>query len=249
MDINDTLTIGQAARLAKVTVRTLHHYDAIGLLSPTLRSSGDYRLYAREDLHRLQQIRLYRSTGMSLESIRQVLDDPGFDERDALREHRRRLEEELSKTRELIRTVDRMLSEGTTMAHEEMFEGFKHEDYAEEVKERWGDTESFKVSAKRTAKYSSSEMQAIKAEHAEILKDFGAAKSAGVEPTEDGAIELAERARRHIDRWFYPLSREGHVQLAQMYTSDPRFRQAYEDVGEGLAEYVVLAIAANADRG
>lgn len=241
--------VGEAARIGRVSVRTLHHYDAIGLLRAASRSNGQYRLYSRADLERLHHIRLYRMLGLSLEEIQRVLDDPAFDPREALRMHKERLTAEIEESRALVDTIDRMLRGSDGVSAEELFDGFQSEAYAHEARERWGDTESWRESNARVGTYDERTLATIRAEHEQLLDDFAAALQAGREPSSTEAMELAERARLHIDRWFYPLSRDAHVSLSELYLADPRFNETYERVAGGLAAFVVESIAANATRG
>lgn len=117
-----------------------------------------------------------------------------------------------------------------------------------EVRERWGDTDAYKESARRTRDYTDEDWAAIKAEAEGIEAGLAAALADGEAPDSTRAMDLAESARRHIDRWFYPCSHAMHAGLAEMYVSDPRFRAHYEERAEGLAEFVSQAIKANAAR-
>lgn len=245
-------TVGEVARLAKVTVRTLHHYDAIGLLSPSGRSDSGYRLYGRADLERLQQIRLYRELGMSLDAIRAVLDDPDFDRVTALRRHREALLERIEDAERLVRTVDATLaaiSEDTPMSMSDLFDGFDPDAHAPEAEVRWGDTPQFQQSQQRTKGYGPKQWAAIQAETQEINALFAAQLAAGLPPESTEAMDAAEAHRQHITRWFYTCSRAMHAQVAQMYTEDPRFEAHYEKVVPGLAAYVRAAVEANLARG
>lgn len=123
-----------------------------------------------------------------------------------------------------------------------------HRQYEAETKERWGGTEAYRESTRRTSQYSDADWTRIKAELESIEVALADALSAGVPSDGERATDLAEEARLHIDRHYYPCSRDMHVTLSQMYTADPRFKAHYEDRAEGLAEYVTAAIAANAAR-
>jgi hypothetical protein len=118
--------------------------------------------------------------------------------------------------------------------------------YDGEVRERWGDTESYRESARRTKRYTEADWVQIKGEAEAIESGFASALAAGEPADGERALGLAEAARAHIDRWFYPCSPRMHSALADMYTADPRFRAHYDDRVEGLAEYVSSAIKANA---
>ena len=247
--------VSEVAKLAHVTVRTLHHYDEIGLLVPSERRANGYRLYGQPDLERLQQILLLRELEFGLDAIRGLVDAPAHVRFAAMRAQRDVLEERLRKTETVIHAVDRILKameEGEDMTSENMFEGFDAFDggpYAEEAKERWGDTDAYRESTRRAKTYSKADWQRIQAEGDEPVQALTALMRAGVAPDAAEAMDAADRARLHIDRWFYPCSREFHTNLAAMYESDPRFGEFYESRAPGLRDYVVAAIRANAARG
>ena len=245
--------VGEVARLAHVTVRTLHHYDEIGLLVPSARSEAGYRRYSEEDLRRLQQILLLRELGFTLEAIQQLVDDPAFDRRKALEEQRAMLLEQRTRTEAILRGVERALAEMNgegTMSDDELFEGFEafNRQYEDEVEERWGDTDAYKESMRRTKKYTKEDWKRFKAESEAAGKRWIEVQASGAAPTSAQAMELAEAARLQIDRWFYPCSHEMHRKLADMYESDPRFTATYEKMAPGMCAFVSAAIRANADR-
>lgn len=245
--------IGEVARIAKVSVRTLHHYDELGVLGPSERSEAGYRLYTDDDLEQLQQVLVFKELGFGLEEIARIVTDPGYDRRDALVQQRRLVAERLARTRGLLDLIDKtILAEegGIRMSNEEMFEvlGFDNSQYEDEVKERWGDTDAYAESARRTKRYSKDDWARYKAEAEANGARLVELYDAGVEPTDEAAMDAAEEARLLIDKWFYPLPRENHVFLGEMYLADPRFKANYENMREGLAEWFVAAIKANADR-
>ena len=136
------------------------------------------------------------------------------------------------------------------MTTETMFDGFEefdHAKYEDEARERWGDTDAFQESARRTRQYGKPEWDAIKTEGGEILAAFAAAMAAGKRPRDPEVQAIAERHRLHIDRWFYPCSKQMHATVAAMYTQDPRFEAFYEKVAKGLAAFVSEAIVAAAE--
>lgn len=246
----DVLTVGQLAHLTKVSVRTLHHYDEIGLLPPAGRSEAGYRLYDQAAVARLHQILVMRELGLTLESIRLAMDDPDFDTVSALERQLRELDgtiDRLGKVRTSIESMLQSMTTGDVMNTDdikEVFDGFDPSEYQAEVEERWGDTEAYRASQRRTAGYSKADWQRIKNEGDEIEAAFAAALEAGTAP--EDATEIAERHRLQIDRWFYPCSHEMHVNLAEMYVTDPRFAEHYNSRAGGLAEFVSSAIKANA---
>ena len=248
-----TWTVGQVADLFDVTVRTLHHYDEIGLLVPSERSRAGYRLYTAEDLTRLQQVVVYRRLEMPLEEIATLL-DRGEDAADHLRRQRATVMTRLDELRELVSAIDRALERemndqpATTEELKELFgDGFS-EEYQTEAQERWGETDAWKQSARRTKDYTKADFEQIKAEGDAVNAAFVAALRSGAPATSAEAMDAAEAHRAHIERWFYDLDHDFHRGLADMYLADPRFTKSYEDQQEGLAQYVHDAIHANADR-
>src|SRR5512135_267261 len=129
-----TYTVQQLARMAGVSVRTLHHYDHIGLLKPSARTAAGYRLYGEADLLRLQQILFFRELDFPLADIQAILDDPGFDQVKALRDHRQLLQHEADRLGRLLKTIEQTISRltednmtMTPMTDEELYEGFTPE--------------------------------------------------------------------------------------------------------------------------
>jgi len=251
-----SLTVSEVSKLARISVRTLHHYDEIGLLSPSQRTDAGYRLYSAKDLDLLQQVLFFRELGFSLDAIRDIVSSPSFDRAEALEVQHELLTEKLKRTEAMIAAVERELitiEEGGTMSltDEERFEvfgDFDPKEYEDEVKERWGDTDAYKESARRTKRYTKDDWARFKAESLQIGTDTAALMDAGVPADDARAMDLAEQARLQIDTWFYPCSHEMHVNLAEMYIADPRFKATYEKIHEGMAQYWHDAILANAAR-
>lgn len=243
--------VKELARLARVTVRTLHHYDRIGLLVAAERTEAGYRVYHDRDLVRLQQILVHRQLGLSLEQIRRVLDDPEMELRDVLVGQRDELQRRVRKVKAMLRSVEAAIAamEGEReMNAEEMFEGFDPSQYEDEAATRWGHTEAYAESARRTAEYTNEDWARMKEEGDGILGALANRLAAGEPTGSEGSMDLAEDHRLHIDRWFYPCSHEAHRGLSAMYTADPRFSATFEAFGSGLAAYLAEAIAANSRR-
>jgi MerR family transcriptional regulator, thiopeptide resistance regulator len=254
MPVPRTYRVADVARQSGVSIRALHHYDAIGLLVPTGRTEAGYRLYTDADLLRLQQILIGRELGFSLEEIKRSLNDPRFDHRRALVEQRRRLEAKARALGGMLRAVDAALDvvgsdpTGGTMDMKELFNGFDPSAYEAEAKERWGDTDAYRESTRRVKGYTPDDWKRQQAEQAAIYAEAVAAMRRGVDPTSLAGGEIAERHRRSIDTWFYPCSREMHAGLADMYEADDRFRASIDAAGEGLTTFLAAAIRANAER-
>jgi len=243
-------TVGQVARHAGVSVRTLHHYDTIGLLRPAGRSAAGYRHYDRADLERLQRILTYRSLGMGLAAIAEALDRG--DDRDPLTAQLAQLDRRLAHLRDIRRTILTTLEArtmGIELTPDELLDVFGDEDpsvHAAEAEARWGDTEAWAASQRRTRRYGKDDWNRIRDEADAIEAAFAEALASGAPVDGSRARELAEAHRRHIDRWFYPCSPAMHRGLAAMYTSDERFREHYDRRAAGLAAYVAQAIDAQA---
>jgi MerR family transcriptional regulator, thiopeptide resistance regulator len=242
-------TVSEVAELTGVTVRALHHYDELGLLCPSERSEAGYRLYSYDDLARLREILIWRRLGFSLNEIRSLLDDPGHDRLAALERQRDLVEAEIDRLGALAvavqAAIDAELS-GTRLEETNMFEGFDPSEYEDEARERWGHTEAYQESARRTRGYGQAEWDAIRREGAEIVDELVALMRAGEPATGAAARALAERHREHLSRSFYPCSPQMHRGLAEMYVADERFRRNYEREAAGLATYLHDAIVANA---
>jgi DNA-binding transcriptional MerR regulator len=237
-----------------VTVRTLHHYDEIGLLHPTGRSEAGYRRYTEVDLERLQRILFYRELEFGLDQIREAMADGDADALDHLRRQHRLLLDRIERLRCLADAVANAMEAhqmGINLTPEERLEVFGDFDpdaHAAEVEERWGDTDADRESARRSARYTKADWERIKAEGGAVTERLAAAMGAGLPADSPQAMDAAEAHRRQIDEAFYPCSYEMHTGLAGMYLADPRFTATYEAIAPGLAQYVHDAILANAAR-
>lgn len=246
--------VKEVARIAGVSVRTLHHYDELRLLVPSQRTSAGYRLYADTDLLRLQQILIGRALGLSLEQIRRSLDDPAFDLRQALASQRTALVRRMDETAGMIRAIDQTLAhlakerEEPTMDMKTIFDGFDPAQYEEEARTRWGHTDAWTESRRRTAGYTEADWARMRDEQAALYAGAARLATAGVSADAPEAMDAAEQLRLSIDRWFYPCSRAMHARLADMYEADERFAKNIDAHGAGLTAFLVQAIRANARR-
>jgi MerR family transcriptional regulator, thiopeptide resistance regulator len=245
-------TVGRVAALSGVTIRTLHHYDEVGLLSPGGRSAAGYRIYEDRDLERLQRILFYREFGFTLGEISTIVDDPQTDALGHLRRQRGLLNERIERLSAMVDAIDYEM-EARTMdipltpeERLEVFGEFHPEDYAEEAEQRWGETEAYKESQRRVSSYTKEDWQELKAEEEEIRARLTAALDAGLAPDSKEAMAAAEAHRQHISRWFYECDYEIHCGLTEMYVSDERFRSNYDAQVPGLAAFIRDAVHANA---
>ncbi|KDN77773.1 MerR family transcriptional regulator [Streptomyces olindensis] len=247
-------SVGQVAGFAGVTVRTLHHYDAIGLLAPSERSHAGHRRYGDADLDRLQQILFYRELGFPLDEVAVLLDDPEADPRAHLRRQHDLLTARIERLTKMAAAVEHAMEAremGINLTPEEKFEVFGDKDpeqYADEAEARWGGTEQYAESQRRVARYTKEDWQRIQDQTADWGERYGALMAAGEPPTGEAAMALAEEHRQHICTWYYECSHEQHRRLGEMYVADERFKAFYESMRPGLAEHLRDAITANAAR-
>jgi DNA-binding transcriptional MerR regulator len=247
-------SVGRVAALAGVTIRTLHHYDEVGLLSPSGRSAAGYRIYEASDLERLQRILFYRELGFTLKEISTIVDDPQTDAVGHLRRQRGLLTERIERLSAMVEAIDYEMEAMTVdipLTPEErleVFGEFRPGDYAEEAEQRWGGTEAYRQSQRRVASYEKEDWQQLKAEEEEVRARLATALAAGLAPDSEEAMAAAEAHRQHISRWFYECTYEIHRGLADMYVSDERFRSNYDATAPGLARYIREAAHANARR-
>jgi len=223
VETETALTVGAVARLAGVTVRTLHHYDDIGLVSPDEHTDAGYRLYSRRNIERLQEVLFFRELGLSLSEIRRIVQEPGYRRGEALESHRELLLAQSSRLLAMVDVIDRAINaeqKGVDMTAEEMLEvfgGFDPAEHQAAAEERWGGTDAYSESNRRVSGYTKQ-------------------------------MRLAEEHRAHITKWFYDCTPEIHAGLGSMYVTDSRFKDNIDKAGDGLAQYLSDAIAANHQR-
>ncbi|MFJ2240163.1 MerR family transcriptional regulator [Streptomyces sp. NPDC087859] len=251
-------SVKQVASWAAVTVRTLHHYDRTGLLTPSTRSRAGYRLYDETDLARLQQILFYRELGFSLDEIAAILEDPQANALDHLRDRQRRLSEEIARLQRLSEVAERAIEvqrTGVTLTPQERFEVFGEIgfdlSYATERQLKWGDSQGQRESMARAAAHTKEDWRRLMAEAGEWRARLLAVFDAG-EPSDGGAaMDLAEEHRRHITRWFTECPPAMHRRLADDFVADPRAFALVVPPSQqrpGLAAYLGKAVHANAAR-
>ncbi|WBO64716.1 MerR family transcriptional regulator [Streptomyces camelliae] len=247
-------SVGQVAGFAGITVRTLHHYDEIGLLVPGERTHAGHRRYTDADLDRLQQILFYRELGFPLDEVAALLDDPAVDPGAHLRRQHDLLTARIEKLQKMAAAVEHAMEArtmGIQLTPEERFEVFGDKDpeqYRDEAEARWGDTEAYAESQRRAATYTKEDWKRIKAEVDDWQERYAALVAAGAPATGEAAMDLAEEHRQHMTRWYFEVPYELHRCFAEMYVSDERFKAYYDSMGPGLAEHLREAILANADR-
>ena len=242
-------TVGEVADLAGVSVRTLHHYDQLGLVVPSGRTDAGYRLYDRADLERLQEVLALRALGLPLAEVGAVLDDPDHDRVQVLRDQAERLRGERHRLGALLASVEEVIAaheRGEPQQEDTMFDGTDHEQYAREAEERWGDTEAYRQSRQRLADLGPDGPEQAAAWWAEHIATFAALRTEDV-PLGDDRVRAAVAAHRHLLDRFYDCDPTMQKALAEMYVADGRFRATYDEHADGLAQYVRDAVHAHAD--
>lgn len=245
-------TVKQLSALSGVSVRTLHHYDKLGLLKPEKRSEAGYRFYGRKELLRLQQILFYRELEFPLEKIKELLDDPDFDLIQSLKFHREELKRRSTRLKQLLVTVDKTIVElknkKQMITDQELYSGFEAgqgEAYRAEASEKWSDDE-VAATEERLRKLSKTEWETIKQQG-----ENNAAKIALLTDLDPSSAEVQEAIAEHY-RFignFYEVSEERYRGLAQLYAEDERFRAYYDKHRAGLADFICKAIGIFCDNG
>ncbi|MDZ5471593.1 MerR family transcriptional regulator [Bacillus sp. 31A1R] len=241
--------IKEIADLIGVSVRTLHHYDDIGLLKPETITSAGYRLYTSHNLERLQQILFFKEIGFNLQEIKEVLDSPNFDRRTALLEHKQILQKKRSRLDEMIQTVEKTIQSiegGIKMENKEMFKGFSMRDieehkekYSEEAKQKYG-KELVESVEEKTNNYSENDWQSIQSKTDDIYSRIYKRMNFG--PSDEEVQKSVGEWRQLITDHFYDCTIDIFRGLGDLYVNDPRFTKNIDKHGEGLAAFLREAI-------
>ncbi|MBC2021742.1 MerR family transcriptional regulator [Listeria booriae] len=243
-------TVQKLAKLAGVSTRTLRYYDEIGILKPARINSSGYRIYGQNEVDRLQQILFYREMNVGLDKIKAILEQPDFDETEALKTHRAQLLDKRKQLDELIRNVEKSIAHSErriTMTDQEKFEGFKQkmideneEKYGTEIREKYGDDKINKSNAKLKG-MSEAEMERVNRLAETILVELAEAFETG-DPAGEKAQKVAAMHKEWLSTYWDTYSKEAHAGLAQMYVDDERFTAYYDKDQPGLAAFLRDAI-------
>jgi len=251
------LTVKQLAAISGVTVRTLHHYDEIGLLTPAHIGANGYRYYGRAELLRLQRILFHRELGVPLCDIAALLELEGEDQIGVLLRHREKLEAERERYRVLIETIDRTVASikgETDMSNADLYKGFSAEKQAEYeawLIERYGDRikDDIARSKKAVAKMSEAEQAAVMEELKDIETALAEAMKRRIDPASYVVDRMIQRHRRWVaSAWDKPCPPEAYSGLADLYLSHPDFVKRYETIAPGFAVWLTDAMKAHAGK-
>jgi DNA-binding transcriptional MerR regulator len=241
----EKLTVKQLADLSGVSVRTLHHYDKIGLLKPGIRAESRYRYYGDQEALRLQQILLYREIGLELSAIRDILDDPDFDVLEALERHKKSLKQQKIRLKTLIETVDRTVAslkeKRQKMSYKTLYQGFSKEEaeaYRLEAEQRWGKG-VIEASHRRLLEMNNDELQALLAFGEELYQQL--AGKVDCSPEDPEVQQLIALHFQFVGKHF-DVTREIYAKLGIMYADDRRFRAYYDKYDPKLADFLNEAI-------
>lgn len=241
---NLKLSISEIAALSGVSVRTLHYYDEIGLLKPREVSESGYRYYDRESLETLQLILFYKELQFSLKDISNIITQPQYDRKQALRKQKELLILKEKRLKKLIKLVDDTLKGEDNMSFKEFdmseIENAKKK-YEKEVKELYGETEKYKESVKKAASYSNEDKEKMAVEYSIIMKEFYNNKN--LNPEDEKVQKLVIKWQNYITKYYYKCTKEILQCLGQMYINDGRFKENIDKNGKGTAEFMAEAIA------
>ncbi|MFD1708883.1 MerR family transcriptional regulator [Siminovitchia sediminis] len=244
------MKVKEVAKLTGISIRTLHHYDDIGLLSPKRKNGSGYREYSDGDLETLQQILFFKELGFPLKKIKDVLNSPSFDRREALKLQKKMLLEKRARLDRMIGLIDQTIqhAEGEIqMTNKEKFEGFdfSHNPYEQEARERWGD-QAFDQSNAKLAGMSEDQQKALGVEMNGIYRTLADLRHGS---------SASEESQSAIKAWydflnthFGTYSLDAFKGLGQMYVADERFTKNIDRFGEGLAQFMSEAMAIFADQ-
>lgn len=252
-------TVSEVARLSGVSVRTLHHYDEVGLLKPACVGANGYRYYGQDELLRLQQILFHRELGLALEAIGRVLDAPDFDRAAALKAHRAKLQAQARRYRQLIRTIDETLAalEGaSTMDDKAIYKGFQFSEAESTEVEDWlrgrfGPEVQARIDRSRALaeSWTAEEREAHQEEGRAFEMAVTKAKRDGAPPSDASVQALVGGHGAWISRgWGVPAGKGPFATITEIYANQPTFRQRFDELEPGLADYIVEAMRLYAAR-
>lgn len=251
----EPLTVGQLAALSGVSVRTLHHYDAIGLLKPALIRPNGYRYYQQGELLRLQEILFYRAVGMALADIKALLDGPAS-ALERLEKHRANLAANVKRQAEMMATLDATIAHltgETTMANQDLYTPFSSETQAEY--ETWlidtygpGMAEQIATSKDAIAAMPngvSGAMEALRSIEAQLVEAYQGGTDAAHEHLH-GTLE--EQRSLMAKLWGKPCPPKGLAGLADLYLTHSDFVARYERLAHGFSQWLPAAMKTHAKR-
>ena len=240
-------TVKEVSRITGVSVRTLHYYDAIGLLKPTKVTEAGYRMYDDTALSRLQNILLFRELQFPLKEIKVILDSHGFSQEEAIAQQIKLLELQYKHIGELISFAREIQTKGVRTMNFEVFNTNEIEQYKEEVKAKWGHSKAYREYEQRASSQSEHNYDKFADEIMSLFTKLGALKQ--FPPTDKAVQEKVAVLQSYINENFYTCNNEILKKLGEMYVCDERFKKNIDHFGgEGTAEFVRQAISVYCDK-
>lgn len=240
-------TVGELAKKAGVSARTLRYYDQAGLLKPDRVTDAGYRLYGDEAVPALMQILFFRELDFSIGEILRLRSRPDYDAREALERQRALLTLRRDRLNRLIALAGRAM-EGEVIMDLNAFDMAEIEEakakYQQEARERWGDTDAWKQSQEKAARYGKADWARISRETKEVFEGFAKLHQAGAAADSPEAAALVRQWQGVITRNFYDCTDEMLLGLAAMYEADERFAKNIDKSGPGTAAFMTAAIRA-----
>lgn len=249
--------VSELAKMARITVRTLHHYDALGLLKPRGVGQNGYRYYGSTEARRLQQILLHREVGIALKDIGALLDQPNTEKAELLRQHREKLKQRATQTAELIRTLDRRIAElegKDKMTDTDLYKGIppeKQSEYEAWLIDRLGPDAEENITRTRAAfaALDVAGQAAVMKELEETETALAEAMKRGIDPGDQVMDMALNRHRAWVAyMWAKPCPADAYAGLADMYLAHPDFKKRYEAIAIGFTDFLTRAMRAYANR-
>lgn len=242
--------IKEVADMAGISVRTLHYYDEIELLSPDKQADNSYRTYTKSDIKRLQDILYFKTFGFKLSQIKKMLNDDVYNRKQALEQHKENIAKRIIQLQTIWMNLDKTIADekgGVIMNDQERFDGFDMEAieahmnrYGKEAEDQYGHTDAYRESSKRTSKYSKDDWAQITQEANQIYQGFFETMSL---PSEHVTVQkLVLDWKNHISNYYYTCTNDILAGLGEMYIADERFKDNIDKNGEGIAERMCEAI-------
>lgn len=237
------MTVHQVSEKTGVSIRTLHHYDSIGLLKASAVTEAGYRLYDDTALEKLQQILLYRELEFPLKEIRRILSSRDYDRNVALEQQIHLLELRREHLQGLIALAREMKENGGKNMSFDAFDTTKMDEYAQKAKETWGGTVAYREYEEKTAGRTKENQNALNAQMMDIFRRFGGIKTAS--PDSPEAVSLARELQRFISEHYYRCTDEILLSLGKMYAAGGEFTVNIDTAGgAGTANFACQAIKA-----
>lgn len=236
-------TVKQVSDLTGLSVRMLHYYDEIGLFKPSKVSESGYRLYSDEDLKILQQILFFKELDFPLKEIKSIIENPSFDRKKALINHKDLLVLKRNRLNRLIRFIDKELKGENSMSFKE-FDNFEFKNmqkkYTKEVKKLYCNTDEYSQYQQKTSQYSEADWDRICQTINDIFKRFAGIMDTGADSQE--SQNLVKEWKDFITQNFYECNNDTLKGLGKMYVQDERFTLNIDKHAPGLSEFISKAI-------